>query len=81
MEAPTRPSTTGKAEMAHTTEELLLAAAVRERVGAMRIALGKDMNDEEYAAFMKQPVAPLIKEVLIELNQIADVIKRTQSEG
>lgn len=65
--------------MAHTTEELLLAAAVRERVSAIRRGRATHMSDEEFAAFMKQPIAPLIKEALIELNQIADDIKRFQA--
>lgn len=65
--------------MAHTTEELLLAAAVSERATAIRAEICQDMSDAEYEAFKKQPIEPLVRRALEELNQIAGVIKRVQS--
>ena len=67
--------------MKHTTEELLLAAAVRKRVGEMRLAKTRDMTDEEEQAFRNRPANDLIAEALTELTAFASVIaKLRQSE-
>lgn len=65
--------------MKHTTEELLFAAAVRERIGALRLAKTKDMTKEERAAFDLRPANALIEEAMQELNGIAGVIAQIRS--
>lgn len=65
--------------MKHTTEELLFAAAVRERVGALRLAKIKDMTKEERAAFDLQSINPLIEEVMQEFDGFAKVIASIRS--
>lgn len=67
--------------MKHTTEELLFAAAVRERLKTLQLAKTKDMTDEELAAFNSKPVDALIEEVMDEFNRIANVIARIRSRG
>ena len=66
--------------MKHTTEELLFAAAVRERALGLRRAKTKDMTDEELAAFdAEHPLKALIEDVMEELDSIAAVIAQVRS--
>ena len=59
-----------------STEELLLAAAVRQRVEEMRVTKGKTMSKEEYSAYLEKPVDHLIGDAVRELQGIAMSIRR-----
>lgn len=65
--------------MTHTTEELLFAAAVRERMGTLRLAKTKNMSAEERADFDAKPKSELIEEVMNEFDWIATVIAKIRS--
>jgi len=60
--------------MKFSTEELLLAAAVRDRVSEMRVTQANNLPPEERANFWKQPVNSFIEEAMEELEGIASVI-------
>lgn len=62
--------------MKHSLEELLFAAAVRERIGSLRRAKTQHMTPDERAAFDAQPANALIEEVIAELDGIAAVIAK-----
>lgn len=62
--------------MEHTTEELLLALAVRERMKSLRNAKAKNMTDAEYKQFCSRPDDDLFQEVMEEANTLASMIKR-----
>lgn len=66
--------------MKHSTEELLLAAAVRKRVGEMRIAKTMHMTDEEADAYNAQPANDLIQEAVSELERFAQVIAKLRED-
>lgn len=65
--------------MKHSTEELLLALAVRERIGALRLAKTKGMTPAERQAFDAKPANELIEEALKEINGIATVIAQIRA--
>ena len=65
--------------MKHTTEELLFAAAVRERIGTLRVSKTKNMTDAERAAFNERPANELVEEALQEFDGIATLIAQIRS--
>lgn len=67
--------------MKHTTEELLFAAAVRQRVGDMRSARLLHMTDEQATEFRKQPANDLIEEAVRELEGFANIIAKLREES
>lgn len=67
--------------MKHTTEELLLALAVRERLTSLRMAKIKNMTDEEVKAFDAKPINELIEIVMKEIDGIANVITSHRSRA
>jgi hypothetical protein len=67
--------------MKHTTEELLLALAIHERVAQLRLAKTANMTEEEEAAFKALPVDALIKEAMAEIDSIATVISKIRASS
>lgn len=67
--------------MKHTTEELLFAAAVSERVSKMRMARTVHMSKEEGDAFNALPIDPLIEDALREFDAIATFITEFRSRS
>jgi hypothetical protein len=64
--------------MKHSTEELIFAALLRERIGSLRLSKIGHMSDEETEAFDREPVNALIEEAMKELNGIATLVKKIQ---
>jgi len=67
--------------MKYTTQELLFAAAVKERVLQMQIARAQHMTEAQRRAFMEAPVNDLIAEVVEELESYARVIASVQTKA
>lgn len=65
--------------MKHTTEELLFAAAVRERVRTLRTAKTADMTPEQRKEFDAKPANDLVEEVMREFDGIANVIAQIRA--
>ena len=66
--------------MKFSTEELLLAAAVRDRVNEMRKNRSMEIPDEELDAFYAKPADDFVKEALAELEGLASFIARHREE-
>ncbi len=62
--------------MKHTTEELLLAAAIRERAAEIRNARARSMPAEEVERFKARPANDFIADALDEFSRIAVVVKK-----
>nr|WP_314711576.1 hypothetical protein [uncultured Comamonas sp.] len=67
--------------MKHTTEELLFAAAVCERVLKLRMAKTVNMSKEEAEAFNALPSDPLIEDALREFDAVATFISEFRSRS
>jgi len=69
--------------MKYTTQELLLAAAVKNLVLERQIAYAQEMNmtDAQRHAFMEAPVNDLIAEVVKELDGYARVIASVKTKA
>lgn len=61
--------------MKHSTEELIFAALLRERMRSLRMSKIRNMSDEEAADFDRQPVDALVEEAMEEMQDIANLIK------
>lgn len=62
--------------MKHTTEEMIFAALLRERISSLRLAKISRMSDEEVKTFDGQGANALIEEAMEELNGIAALVKQ-----
>ena len=67
--------------MKHTTEEMLLALAVRERVAKLRDAKTRGMTKEEVQAFDAKPVNDLVEIVMQEIDGMANLISQIRSRS
>ena len=66
--------------MKHSTEELLFAAAIRERAASIRTSKTRGMSEQDAEEFMKKPANDLIKEALEEFSRIADVVSKLRAD-
>ena len=65
--------------MKHTTEELLLAAAVRERVAKLLVEhQPMGLTEADGDKWRNQNAASYTKQVMAELSMFADLIKASQ---
>lgn len=65
--------------MKHTTEELIFAALLRQRMQTLRMSKTADMTDDEERAFNEQPANGLVEEAMKELQGIATLVKQIQA--
>ena len=65
--------------MKHTTDELLVAAAVLQRAITMRTTAQKDMSAEQRTADMAEPGSQYLQQAWEELEGVARFIKAAPS--
>ena len=67
--------------MQHTTEELMLAAMVRDRASELLRARTMDMENEEADAYRAKNTNAVVEEALQEIEGVAGLVKKLRARA